>query len=378
MKHPSRDTSAASRAATRIVALAAAGTLACAWSVATAAAQPSQDVDSLRDVTVDDLAATLGGSGVSVESATFDGIDVQAGIYRDMALGAITPASGVVLSSGSVVHADPQSDDDVDFTSSAVLGPNTKLTTSGDLGGSGSAVLEELFGSTTYDAAVLTLEVVPEGDDLNVEYVFGSEEHAVWAEQDFEDAFAILVDGEICSTVPGTQDPVSTATVNASTNAELHVVNFGENDPAAGEHHTEMNGFTVPLTCEAQVTAGEPSTVVVAVADTVDGQLDSSVLLSAQSLTSTPAEDPDPTPTPTPDPTPTTDPKPTPDPTTSTDPAPGHGGPGAGPGGGKQLPWTGVDPAGLMALGAALLLVGSASWLVARRLRASVPGSLLE
>ncbi|MGO1317187.1 MAG: choice-of-anchor L domain-containing protein, partial [Cellulomonadaceae bacterium] len=320
MNHPC-DARPTHRAAARWAAAAASASLALFAAAGPAAAQPSQDVDSLRDVAVDDLADVLAGTGVTITSALFAGDEVQAGQYRDMAIGAISPASGVVLSSGSVIHADPASEQDVDFTSSAVLGPNTKLTTSGDLGTAGSPLLEELFGSTTYDAAVLTLEVVPEGDELTLGYVFGSEEHAVWAEREFGDAFAIVVDGTLCSTVPDSDEAVSTASIGAD--SEHFVVNYSGNDPSAGEHHTEMNGFTRPLTCVAEVTPGVPSTVVVAVADTIDGQLDSSVLLEAGSLSSVPiVVEPTPTPTPTPDPTPTPTPDPSPTPTPTPDPTP--------------------------------------------------------
>lgn len=364
MKHPPRDARALDSRASRTVALLAGGALLASAVAAPAAASPGQEVSSLRDVTEADLGSTLAGEGVTVTGATFTGVDVQAGTFSDLAFGAIAPSTGVVLSSGSVIPADPQADGDTDFTESSVLGPNTKLTTSGDFGGPGSPLLEELFGETTYDAAVLTLEVVPEGSELSLEYVFGSEEYAVWAEQDFRDAFAIVVDGEVCSVVPGSDDPVGTATINTDVNENLYVANFEGIDPGAIGYDTEMNGFTSTLECVAEVTPGEPATVVVAVADTVDGQLDSSVLLAADSLTSTP--EPDPTPTPTPTPSPTATPSPTPSPTA--DPTkPGLV--GGGGGGGGTLPWSGAGPLPLALLTGALLAGGTGSWLLARRLR---------
>lgn len=209
-----------------------------------AQASPGQEVTSLRDTDATALGQELAGEGVTVTSATFEGADVQGGTYSDLAFDALSPSTGVVLSTGSVVDADPSSPDDVDFTHSSVIGPNKKLTTTGDFGGAGSAQLEGLFGQTTYDAAVLTLHVVPEGDELSLEYVFGSEEYAQWSERDYADSFAILVDGEVCSLVPGTEDPVGTQTVNPSTNADLHVVNFSGTDPAAVGLDTELNAFT--------------------------------------------------------------------------------------------------------------------------------------
>lgn len=264
-----------------VAALVTSGTVAFALP---ASASPGQSVTSLRDFEAEDLAATIAGRGITVRSADFSGNDVQAG--RFAGLNSTGLARGVALTTGSVIDADPQSDADTDFSASAILGPNEKLTTTGDLGGRGARVLDRLVGETTYDAAVLTMRVVPSGNRISLSYVFGSEEYAGWSEQDFADAFAIWVNGTPCSTVPRTRDLVSTATVNPASHAELYVENFAPNDPGAGTHDTELNAFTTVLTCEARVTPRRVSTVRVAVADTRDGQLDSTVLLGRDSLVS--------------------------------------------------------------------------------------------
>jgi len=266
------------------VASAVVTVLAAAGGAAVAQASDGQTVTSLRQIDAESLADAIAGRNIDVLEATFTGDDVQAG--RFSGLGDTGLARGVALSSGSVIASDPQSPDDVDFTRSALLGPNTSLTTTGDLGGEGSAELDSLFGATNYDAAVLTMEVVPRHSRISLRYVFGSEEYAGWAARDYTDSFAIWVDGEPCSHVPGTSDLVSTGTINETTNSEEYVANFSGNDPTAGGHDTELNGFTQELTCEASVTAGEPATIIVAVADTADGQLDSTVLLARDGLTS--------------------------------------------------------------------------------------------
>jgi hypothetical protein len=275
------------RRAARAVGIVCAATLATSGTVALAlpaSSSPGQSVTSLRDLEAEDLAATIAGRGITVRSATFSGNDVQAGRFSGM--NATGLARGVALTTGSVIDADPQSDADTDFSASAVLGPNEKLTTTGDLGGAGARALDRLVGVTTYDAAVLTMRVVPSGNRISLSYVFGSEEYAGWSEQEFADAFAIWVNGTPCSTVPRTRDLVSTATVNASSHPELYVENFAPNDPGAGTHDTELNAFTTVLTCDARVTPRRVSTVRVAVADTRDGQLDSTVLLGRDSLVS--------------------------------------------------------------------------------------------
>lgn len=331
-----------------------------------AQASPGQEVSSLRDTDAAALGQELAGEGVTVTSASFAGVDVQAGTYSDLAFDALQPSTGVVLSTGSVIDADPSSPDDVDFTHSSVLGPNKKLTTTGDLGGAGSPVLEDLFGETTYDAAVLTLDVVPEGDELSLQYVFGSEEYAQWSDRDYSDSFAILVDGEVCSLVPGTSDPVGTGTVNPSASPDLYVANFLGRDPGAVGLDTELNAFTTPLTCTATVEAGVGSTVVVAIADSRDGQLDSAVLLAGGSLTA-PA---DATGTPTPTPSPSTS-APTTGPTGGATTGPtGGAAPVAAPGGGSgHLARTGADMAPIIAAVLLLAGAGAAAVRIARRRR---------
>lgn len=273
--------------ALRVLATASAAALVATGSVVVATsaqASPGQSVSSLRALEPEDLAATVAGRGVDVRSARFTGDPVQAGRFSGLDSAGI--ASGVALSTGSLVDADPQSEEDTDFTRSSLLGPNQSLTTTGDLGGAGSADLERLFGATTYDAAVLTMRVVPRNANLKLTYVFGSEEYAGWSERDFTDSFAVWVNGKPCSYVPRTRDLVSTSTVNEATNADRFVANFAPNDPGAGTHDTELNGFTTTLTCEAKVKAKRVATVVVAVADTADGQLDSTVLLARDGLVS--------------------------------------------------------------------------------------------
>ena len=67
---------------------------------------------------------------------------------------------------------------------------------------SGDVPLTDLVGATTYDAATLTIEVVPQGRRLLLTYVLGSEEYATWAQTGYGDAFAVWVDGTPCSFVP--------------------------------------------------------------------------------------------------------------------------------------------------------------------------------
>ena len=196
----------ARRAPSRRLPAATAAALASSAALILLAAAPAHAATSLSTFEAQDVAEAAGsliGEHVTLASASLAaGRGVQAGSFADLDLGLPAgPVSGVALSTGSLRAADPSSAADVDFTVSALTGPNAKLTTTGDLGGGGSAVLESSFGRTTYDAAELHLELVPAGETLTIVYQIGSEEYAGWAGRDYTDAFGVYVDGRLCSTV---------------------------------------------------------------------------------------------------------------------------------------------------------------------------------
>ncbi len=270
---------------------------------ASTALAASANVETLETVAAASASAALIGANVTLSNVdVVHGRDVQIGAFSGLALSPDVPA-GLALTTGSLRAADPSAAADVDFTRSALTGPNAKLTTTGDLGGVGSAELTELIGATTYDAAQVALTVIPAGNTLSIVYQFGSEEYASWADQDYTDAIGIFVNGTLCSVV-GDQ-PAGIATVGPTAQTASFVANFDDSGPLDA-YDTEMNGFSTALTCTATVEPGAPATIVAGVADTVDGQLDTTLLLAAGGITSSaPAvSTPDPSESATPTPTP--------------------------------------------------------------------------
>ena len=346
---------------------AAAASSAAIVLLAAAPAHAAATVATLEGQDAATAANSLVGEHVSLSSATLSlGRTVQAATVDGLDLGLPAgPFAGVALSTGSLRAADPTAAADVDFTSSSLVGPNAKLTTTGDLGGPGSALLESSFATTTYDAAELRLTVVPEGEKLTIVYHIGSEEYAGWAERDYTDAFGVYVDGRLCSTVGDV--PVGVTSINADTRSQLYVSNLTA-DGAPGGADTEMNGYSVALTCTTAVTPGQPVEVVAAVADTVDGQLDSTLLLAANGITSVPGPaQPSPSPSPT-------EAQPTAGPAATSVPVPASvNGPAAGsPRPGSPLAVTGVDSASLVTgagLAVAAVGAGAAALVISRRRR---------
>ena len=154
-----------------------------------------------------------------------------------------------------------------------VPGGDSSFQASTDRGVPGNAMLESLGGFPTYDATFVSMDVTPAGNRLRIEYLFATEEYPEWIGTGFNDVMGIFVNGENCATVPGTSEAVSVNTINDQVNSEYFVDNLGSQVP------TVMNGLTVPLTCTVPVTPGVPVEVLIGVADSSDGVLDSAVAL---------------------------------------------------------------------------------------------------
>lgn len=262
--------------------------LGCTIAATAAQASPGQSTNTLRNTTAEALTAQITGNGVTVTDAKATGKDVQAGSYSGLQLGLPGFESGVALSTGSLIDADPDADSDTDFTVSSLLGPNRTLTGTGDFGTDGNKELEKgNGGKTTYDAASLSFIVTPDSDSIELSYVLGSEEFGKWESKGYTDSLGILVNGSNCALVPSPAGPVqvSALTVNASTNPELYNSN-AKNAEGNFPFETNFNGFTKTLKCAAKVMPNAANTVSISIADTLDGQLDSTVLLAPKSLNS--------------------------------------------------------------------------------------------
>jgi hypothetical protein len=253
-------------------------------TTAVGAASPGQVVEDLNSgVTPQDLAGALVGSGVTISNVTYTGDNSAAG--RFSGLGVVGFDSGIVLGSGAVAQA---------------VGPNTADSTTTDFSGAGDPDLDALVTpSTTQDAAVLTIEFVPAGNQVVFDYVFASEEYNEFVGSQFNDVFAFFVNGANCATVNG--DPVAVNTINGgnpfgtnATRPELYR-NNDPNDPAA-TLDTDMDGLTVVLQCSATVNPGVTNVLKLAIADTSDGTLDSNVFLRAGSFTTPPPSPSEPKP----------------------------------------------------------------------------------
>ena len=154
-----------------------------------------------------------------------------------------------------------------------VPGASADTLASDDRGAPGNATLSALGGFETYDATFMTMNVRPTGNRLRIKYLFATEEFPEYIDTEFNDVMGVFVNGQNCAVVPGTSTPISVNTVNDHTNSQYFVNNL---DSHLG---TVMNELTVPLSCTVPVTPGANYQVLIGIADSSDGVLDSAIAL---------------------------------------------------------------------------------------------------
>ncbi|HLP92531.1 MAG TPA: choice-of-anchor L domain-containing protein, partial [Saprospiraceae bacterium] len=139
----------------------------------------------------------------------------------------------------------------------------------------------------SYDACKLEFDFEPVGSNLSFQYVFASEEYPEYACQNYNDAFAFLIDGpgynnENIALIPNTATPVSINTVN---NIPPNCVN----NPQYYINNTSgttvvYDGFTTVLTATAEVVPCENYHFKLVIADVFDRVYDSGVFLKKGSF----------------------------------------------------------------------------------------------
>ena len=241
----------------------------------------------------------LVGEGVQVSNITFSGDLDQIGSF-DAANSNILIPNGLIMASG---------------TCNLAVGPNNSgsLTLGGGNFGVSDPDLNALSTFTTNDAAVLEFDFIPTGDSIRFNYSFGSEEYNEYVCGTVNDAFGFFLSGPgingpysnnaiNLAIIPGTNGvPVTINSVNNGNvgsngsapncnqvdpnwtqNTEFYVDNATNTAPTA----TQLDGFTVVLTAEAQVQCGETYHIKIAIADAGDSAFDSAVFIEGGSFSS--------------------------------------------------------------------------------------------
>jgi len=230
------------------------------------------------------------GKGVEVSNINYTGHNQAIGQFNGSSSN-INLDQGIILSTGSVLdHTDGFMG-----AKNGPVGPNNNASATQDWSLPGDDELSSLInGDPTYDAVILEFDFVPQGDTIEFEYVFASEEYPEYVFSGFNDVFAFFISGPGISSpknlavVPGTNDPISINQINETTNASLYVTNGDGMTEPQFSNPTVVNfdGFTVPLKAIARVTPCETYHLRIAMADGGDEVYDSGVFLKGGSLNS--------------------------------------------------------------------------------------------
>lgn len=226
------------------------------------------------------MAQEIFGAGVTVTDASYSGDRRSSGTYSngDTISGDVTPGdTGVILSTGRTSN----------FTqSSGSTNTNTSNSTSTNTRGvNNDSDFNAAAGTSTYDAAFMEVEFIPDGDTLTLQFVFSSEEYPEYVDSLYQDFIGVWVNGSLVDLGIGDGD-IDPNNINAGDNESLFISNLND------EYNTEMDGFTATLTLKMNVNPDEVNTLKIGIADVTDSSYDSNLLIAGGSAqTSFLAED---------------------------------------------------------------------------------------
>jgi len=225
--------------------------------------------------TAQQLGNNLAGANITIINPSITAANTdQYGLFSFLGTG-LGLSSGVILSTGDINDA---------------VGPNIDNGTSTGYNGAGDPDLTALAGFGTEDAVVLEFEFEVQGDELEFNFVFLSEEYNEYVNTGFNDVFAFYISGpgivgqENLAVVPGTTTPVTINTINNGSFWQF----YNDNElPGNANVDVEFDGFTTKM--KARRTNLTPCGVYklsLRIADGSDDALDSGVLLQENSLVS--------------------------------------------------------------------------------------------
>ena len=219
--------------------------------------------------TAQQLGNNIAGNNVNVFNASITGTPDQYGTFQFAGNG-LGLNSGVILSTGDIQDA---------------IGPNSGGGTSSNLGGPGDADLSALAGFNTNDAVVFEFDFEVQGDEIEFNFTFLSEEYNEFVGSGFNDVFAFYISGpgivgqENLAIVPGTQTPVTINTINNGSFFQYYT------DNTNNAVDIEFDGFTTLMTAARDsLQACGIYTLSLRIADGSDSAYDSAVLLEENSL----------------------------------------------------------------------------------------------
>lgn len=227
-----------------------------------------------RGATATEMAQTIFGSGVTIVNASYTGDNDSSGIWTNgnsIAPGVTPSDTGVMFSTGDLrgfTNNNPFQSNQSNSTTTSSSGPNN------------NAQFNAAAGTNTYDASFIDVDFIPTGDVMTMQFVFSSEEYPEYASGAYQDFVGVWINGQQVQLTVGDGD-IDPNNVNAGANQNLFI------DNTSDQYNTEMDGFTVTMTLTIPVNAGQVNSIRIGVADVLDNQYDSTLLIAGDSVQTT-------------------------------------------------------------------------------------------
>ncbi|HXK81305.1 MAG TPA: choice-of-anchor L domain-containing protein [Bacteroidales bacterium] len=234
----------------------------------------STNVDPVQSVTEFIL------SGVEATNVVFTGAETALGTFSNGSTTNLDIDNGIVLTTGTLSS---------DYTPAigSPVGGFSSYSNNTD----GDEMLNTLVSVSTFDASVLEFDLIPNGNVLEFQYVFASEEYPEFVNSSFNDVFAFFIDGENpnggtyeetnIALIPDSNLPVCIDNVNSDLNSEYFIDNQSEDGQTI-----VFDGFTTLLTAQVNVVPETIYHLKLAIGDSGDAIYDSAVFLVSPSLKS--------------------------------------------------------------------------------------------
>ncbi|MEO8734631.1 MAG: choice-of-anchor L domain-containing protein, partial [Flavobacteriales bacterium] len=177
---------------------------------------------------------------------------------------------GVLLTTGKIVNA---------------IGPNNATNTSYEQGTPGNSTLNIVTGRTTKDACKFEFDVIPSGDSLHFDFVFGSEEYNEWVGSQYNDVFGFFISGPGITGNPGIGNDKNIALLPSTSEAVAinnvnNAINPGYFHDNTGGQQLQYDGFTTGLSARSSVQPCATYHLKLIVADATDRKYDSGVFIA--------------------------------------------------------------------------------------------------
>ncbi len=256
------------------------------WNCSNTACAVPQTIEIDTTINEKSIINNLSSSLVDIEVTNIDCENGAVGVFSGGDQTDLGLDNGILLTTGKAGLA---------------LGPNQFEDEGFSYIGDGDAdldALSQLFGSSllSNDACVVEVEAFVNSKELNFQFLFGSEEYPEFANSDFNDIFALFIEGpgiegvpelggkRNLALLPGTETAIEINNVNGLSNWEY----FRNNQQGVS---SEYDGFVVDflgnkksLTASAQVEPCNTYKLKFAIADRVDWIYDSGVFISELTL----------------------------------------------------------------------------------------------